>query len=277
MSTLQFNVETCQSDFSFQNTPVVADQNAELTFSSKIQPFYLHLNKFTQSTESPQNALTPIHLTEADPFITTDRPKEENLLRKSFLKFSKHNEMAKIYPIQISTSEVITVKDSQVDQDSQESEEPGESQEEKSISEVQSEGEVKSTTNDVESPALNHFSRSRLEREDFFRKKGPGHNPRKEFVEHILEHRVTRLFLTVFTIFALFNDSIGSLVGSIAVDEAFDIVSLISFIVFVLEFLAALYVEEGYAWSLYFYFDILATLSVFLHVEFLLEDFFPEM
>ena len=267
MSNPQFNVEALPSDFTFQNTPVVGDENPGLTFSSKIQPFYIHPSKFTQNSESPHNAVTPTHLTEADPFIT-DHNNEGTQKKEFFMKVSKHDDITKVFPIQSNPSEVITRQ--AADQEAQGA------QEGKSISEVKSE-EVKSN-NDIDGSSLLHRAPAKLEREDFFRQNSKhGHNPRKVFVEHVLEHRVTRLILIVFTIFALFNDSIGSLIGSIAVDEAFDVISLISFVVFVLEFLAALYVEEGYAWSLYFYFDILATLSVFLHVEFLLEDFFPEM
>jgi len=116
-------------------------------------------------------------------------------------------------------------------------------------------------------------------KKDLFRMgtgEGHEHSATKIFVEHVLESWITRVILTVFTIFALFSTNIGILIGNEHVDKIFDIIAIIAFFLFVAEFLAALYVEEGYAWSLYFWFDILATASIALHVEFLLEDFFPE-
>ena len=132
----------------------------------------------------------------------------------------------------------------------------------------------------VETKSMNYIApEQKPHKKDLFRMRtmvGHEHSATKVFVEHVLESWVTRLVLTVFTIFALFSTNIGILIDSEAVDKAFDIIAIIAFFLFVAEFLAALYVEEGYAWSLYFWFDILATASIALHVEFLLEDFFPE-
>ncbi len=98
----------------------------------------------------------------------------------------------------------------------------------------------------------------------------------KIIVEKILESMAMNIVVGIVTIFALFADDVRALVGSWILDWVFDVVTIVTFLIFAMEIGFSLYVEEGYLWSMFFWLDIFSTASLIFDVEFLIEDVIPD-
>jgi len=97
----------------------------------------------------------------------------------------------------------------------------------------------------------------------------------KIIVEKILKSMMTNIIVGIVTVFALFGDDVRTLVNSEVLNWVLDVIALVTFIVFVVEIGFALYVEEGYLGSVFFWLDIFSTASLIFDFEFLIEDVMP--
>ncbi len=97
----------------------------------------------------------------------------------------------------------------------------------------------------------------------------------KIFIEKLLKSMATNIIVGIVTVFALFADDVRALVHLEVLDLTFDVMTIVTIVIFVLEIGFALYVEEEYLWSMFFWLDIFSTASMVFDIEFLIEDIIP--
>ncbi len=102
-------------------------------------------------------------------------------------------------------------------------------------------------------------------------------NKKKLWVKKALNSIPVNLFISLITIYVLLADDLRELVGTKQMDMACDIMSIICFVIFVVETALAFWIEKRYRWSLYFFLDCLSTLALIFDVEFIIQDNFPQM
>ena len=82
--------------------------------------------------------------------------------------------------------------------------------------------------------------------------------------------------LNALTIYTLFSDDIRVIFFRLNSDNAFDWITCISLVLFVVEIIFSCYAIEGYWKSFFMYLDIISTISLVLDIQFLFGDLFSE-
>jgi len=102
-------------------------------------------------------------------------------------------------------------------------------------------------------------------------------NKKKVFVKKMLNSIPVNIFISLITIYVLLADDLRELVGTKQMDMACDVMSIICFVIFVVETVLAFWIEKRYRWSIYFFLDVLSTVALIFDVEFIIQDSFPQM
>lgn len=87
-------------------------------------------------------------------------------------------------------------------------------------------------------------------------------NKCKKKVAAFVDHNMFVLFMTVYTIYALWFDDIRMLVFVKAQDDIFYGITLVGIFCFAFEISLASYAKEEYPWTFFFYLDIISTVSM---------------
>jgi hypothetical protein len=90
-------------------------------------------------------------------------------------------------------------------------------------------------------------------------------------IREIIDGRFTTVAMGSVTVWALFGDDIRLVGTSKEADMAFFITFLISFLLFLVELIINSLVLPGYKFSFFFWLDVIATISLFPDVPFLLD------
>ena len=95
----------------------------------------------------------------------------------------------------------------------------------------------------------------------------------KKNANYIMDLPITIILMSILTLFALFLSDIQTAWCPPSVDLPFDIIQLFVFISFTIEICLCTYVDPSYGLSLFFWLDIISTLSLFLDVNFISDHF----
>lgn len=87
-------------------------------------------------------------------------------------------------------------------------------------------------------------------------------NKCKKRVAAFVDHNMFVLFMTIYTIYALWFDDIRMLVFNKAQDDIFYGITLVGIFCFAFEISLASYAKEEYPWTFFFYLDIISTVSM---------------
>lgn len=87
-------------------------------------------------------------------------------------------------------------------------------------------------------------------------------NKCKKKVRAFVDHNMFVLFMTIYTIYALWFDDIRMLAFSKSSDDIFYGITLVGIFVFAFEISLASYSKEEYPWTFFFYLDIISTVSM---------------
>lgn len=87
-------------------------------------------------------------------------------------------------------------------------------------------------------------------------------NKCKKRVAAFVDHNMFVLFMTIYTIYALWFDDIRMLVFVKAQDDIFYGITLVGIFCFAFEISLASYAKEEYPWTFFFYLDIISTVSM---------------
>ena len=84
----------------------------------------------------------------------------------------------------------------------------------------------------------------------------------KKKVAAFVDHNAFVLFMTVYTIYALWFDDIRTLAFVKSQDDIFYGITLVGIFVFAFEITLASYSKDEYPWTFFFYLDIISTVSM---------------
>jgi hypothetical protein len=96
----------------------------------------------------------------------------------------------------------------------------------------------------------------------------------KDRVAKWLDSPLVISFFTVITIYALFFDDIKLMAISKQFDDIFNGLTLFCIIMYSLEIVVAFYAKRDYAWSFFFFLDVLSTVSMVPDCEWIYDDLF---
>ena len=100
--------------------------------------------------------------------------------------------------------------------------------------------------------------------------------PQYRWMQRIISHVAFQIMLNALTIYTLFSDDIRVIFFRLNSDNAFDWITCISLVLFVVEIIFSCYAIEGYWKSFFMYLDIISTISLVLDIQFLFGDLFSE-
>jgi len=95
----------------------------------------------------------------------------------------------------------------------------------------------------------------------------------KNRIRDIVEGKYVTIIMSLVTIFALFGDDLRNWLTYKSADVYFDSCLIISMIVFTMEILINTIVVDEFKYSFFFWLDIIATLSLIMDIDLIL-DFF---
>lgn len=84
----------------------------------------------------------------------------------------------------------------------------------------------------------------------------------KKKVAAFVDHNLFVLFMTIYTIYALWFDDVRMLAFTKAQDDIFYGITLVGIFCFAFEISLASYAKEEYPWTFFFYLDIISTVSM---------------
>lgn len=82
-------------------------------------------------------------------------------------------------------------------------------------------------------------------------------------IEHILEHNITVIIISIMVFVVMIGNDIRLICLPKEADIYVDLIYLITFIVFMLEFILSCIVKENYVFSLFFWLDFVAVAALF--------------
>ena len=89
----------------------------------------------------------------------------------------------------------------------------------------------------------------------------------KEKIKQILDNRWVLVLVNVFTIYALFGTDLNTIFLDSSSDIMFNIFSVITMIVFLVEFSLSCYAKKKYVLSFIFWMDLISALSMLLEID----------
>ena len=112
-------------------------------------------------------------------------------------------------------------------------------------------------------------------REDSKKRKGQGGDedsiPVREQVRKIIEGNTITIIMAITTLFALFGDDLRLWFSPKEADPYFYVALIISFFLFALELLVQSCVVDDFKYSFFFWLDFVATMSVFIDIQWFLD------
>ncbi|KRX08496.1 Adenylyl cyclase class-3/4/guanylyl cyclase [Pseudocohnilembus persalinus] len=91
---------------------------------------------------------------------------------------------------------------------------------------------------------------------------------------NMLEHNITSIIMTIFTIYALFGDDIRILTTDKYGDPYFWVINIVTMVAFTLEIIVSSLAKEGYWNGFFFWLDIISTISLLLDIGWVSNELF---
>ena len=97
-------------------------------------------------------------------------------------------------------------------------------------------------------------------------------NDRFAMVSKFLDHKAFQITVSCCTIYALFADDFRIICTMKSTDNVFDGFTFFCFAMFFVEIILSIFVKKGYAFSFFFYLDLISTFSLIIDITFINEQ-----